>query len=85
MAKMRADETKEYVFECKAKNRNLMVNTRNEVNPIIEEFLAKVKVGPEYVCTHCHTCRKMYKHSVVTFRCTKCGVLCTQYYTMISD
>ena len=72
IAKKRANETKEYAIECKAKNRCLMVNTRNLFKPIdiiIEEFLAKVKVGPEYVCTSCH--RMMYKHSVVTFRCTK--------------
>ena len=46
-----------------------MANSRNAVKPIdkiIEEFLGKVRVGPEYVCTSCH--RMMYKHSVVTFR-----------------
>ena len=53
----------------RAKNRCLMADSRNAVKPIdevIEEFLAKVRVGPEYVCTSCH--RMMYKHSVVTFR-----------------
>ena len=49
-----------------------MANSRNAVMPfdkIIEDFLAKVRVGPEYVCTSYH--RMMYKHSVVTFRSTK--------------
>ena len=39
------------------------------LDPVIEEFQAKVKVGPEYVCTSCH--RMMYKRSVVIFKPTK--------------
>ena len=35
----------------------------------MEQFQAKVKVGPEYVCTSCH--RMVYKHSVVDFNPAK--------------
>ena len=72
MAKTRSNETIEKNIEHKAKNKWVMANARNAVKPvdsIVKEFQAKVKVGPEYVCTSCH--RMMYKHSVVTFKPTK--------------
>ena len=36
---------------------------------VTEEFLAKVKMGPDYVCTSCH--RMMYMHTVVPFKYSK--------------
>ena len=72
IAKKRSNETIEKNIERKAKNKWVMANARNAVKPvdsIVKEILAKVKVGPEYVCTSCH--RMMYKHSVVTFKPTK--------------
>ena len=39
------------------------------IDVVIQEFLAKVKVGPDYVCTCCH--RMLYKHAVVCFNPTR--------------
>ena len=72
MAMVRSNETVKAADKRKAKNRCFMSDSRSSVKPIdtiINEFLSKVCVGPEYICTSCH--RMLYKHSVVTFRCTK--------------
>ena len=45
-----------------------MANTRAAVkliDSVIEEFLAKVKVGPDYVCTSCY--RMLYSYGVQAF------------------
>ena len=39
------------------------------VGKVIQDFLAKVKVGPDYVCTCCH--RMLYRHAVIGFKPTK--------------
>ena len=39
------------------------------IETVIQEFLAKVKVGPDYVCTSCH--RMLYKHAVIGFNTTR--------------
>ena len=39
------------------------------VDKVIQEFLAKVKFGPDYVCTCCH--RMLYRHAVIGFKPTK--------------
>ena len=41
----------------------------NPVDKVIQEFLAKVKIGPDYVCTCCH--RMLYRHAVIGFKPTK--------------
>ena len=72
---MQARETVQQTEACRAKNMCLMANSRSAVKPadpinrIIEKFLGKGRVGPEYVYTSCH--RMMYKHSVVIFRSFK--------------
>ena len=71
-ARKRARESEHETVRRKTKNKCSMANARSKVRPVvtvIEEFQAKVKVGPEYVCTSCH--RMMYKHSVVIFKPTK--------------
>ena len=56
-ARKRARESELETVSCKTKNRCSLVNARSKVRPVvtvIEGFQAKVKVGPEYVCTSCH-------------------------------
>ena len=68
----RARETEQETAERKTKNRCLMSTVRASAKPIdaiIEEFIAKVKIGPDYVCTSCH--RMLYKHTVVQFKPSK--------------
>ena len=48
-------------IERKASNMKQMARKRfprPNVDAVIEEFVAKVKMGPDYVCTCCH--RMMY-------------------------
>ena len=47
-------------IERKASNMKQMARkrARPNVDAVIEEFVAKVKMGPDYVCTCCH--RMMY-------------------------
>jgi len=63
-----ANETEQEEIECKASNMKQMARKRSRpnVDAVIEEFVAKVKMGPDYVCTCCH--RMMYKHTVVLFK-----------------
>ena len=47
----------------------LMATVRASAKPIdviIEEFEAKVKIGPDYVCISCH--RMSYKHTYVQYK-----------------
>ena len=37
-----------------------------DVHVVIQQFLSKVTVGPDYVCTCCH--RMMYRHTVIGFK-----------------
>ncbi len=49
-----------------------MATMRARIKPIhavIDNFTAKVRIGPEYVCTNCH--RMLYRHSVVPFKPSK--------------
>ena len=49
-----------------------MANARAEtktVDAVVNDFVERVKRGPEYVCTCCH--RMMYKDSAVLFKPTK--------------
>jgi len=50
-AKRRANETEQETVERRKRNKQRMVRKRATVNiaVVIEEFLAKVKMGPEYV------------------------------------
>ena len=71
-ASKRANENEIESAKRRAKNKKLMAKSRTEIKSIeniIDNYLAKVKVGPDYVCTCCH--RMMYKHTVSVFRPTK--------------
>ena len=71
-ATKRANEPEKETSKRRAKNCHLMAKTRAEIKSIesiIEDYLAKVQVGPDYVCTCCH--RMMYRHTVSVFRPTK--------------
>ena len=71
-SRKRARETEQETAERKTKNRCLMSTVRASAKPIdaiIEEFIAKVKIGPDYVCASCH--RMLYKHTVVQFKPSK--------------
>ncbi len=49
-----------------------MATRRTRTKPIdvvIDDFMAKVRIGPDYVCTSCH--RMLYRHSVVPFKPSK--------------
>ena len=63
-----ANETEQEAIERKASNmkQTARKRARTIVDAVIEEFVAKVKMGPDYVCTCCH--RTMYKHTVVLFK-----------------
>ncbi len=37
-----------------------------KIDVVIDKFLAKVRTGPDYVCTSCH--RMLYRHTVVRFK-----------------
>ena len=70
-AAKRNKQTEQEVAERNAKKRCMMasVRTKEDIDIIIKEFLAKVKIGPEYVCTYCH--RMLYRHAVIGFKPTK--------------
>ena len=87
-AKKRCNESASEAEERRAKSR-CRAKTRAEsksIKLVIQEFLAKVKVGPDCVCTCCH--RMMYKHSVHGFNPDKytkaspelLGELCEHIY-----
>ena len=71
-SRKRACETELESNQCKTKRRCMTANVRGATKPIdvvIDEFLSKVKLGPDYVCTSCH--RMMYKHTVCQYKPTK--------------
>ncbi len=71
-SRKRARETCEDNVDRKAKNKCSMATMRARIKPIdavIDKFMAKVRIGPEYVCTSCH--RMLYRHSVVPFKPSK--------------
>ncbi len=42
------------------------------IDVVIDKFLAKVRTGPDFVCTSCHSCHRMlYRHTVVPCKYTK--------------
>jgi len=55
-----ANETEQEAIERKASNmkQTARKRARTIVDAVIKEFVAKVKMGPDYVCTCCH--RMMY-------------------------
>ena len=68
LADKRANESPSESEQRRAKNRCLIANTRAQpksIEKLIQEFLVKVKLGPDYVCTCCH--RMLYRHSVIGF------------------
>ena len=87
-AKKRCNESASEAEERRAKSR-CIAKTRAEsksIKLVIQEFLDKVKVGPDCVCTCCH--RMMYRHSVHGFNPDKytkaspelLGELCEHIY-----
>ena len=67
-----AIESEHEADQRRLNNRCMMANARLKVKSIqtvIQEFLAKVKVGPDYVCTCCH--RMLYRHAVIGFKSSK--------------
>ena len=90
-ANKRANETESDTEQRKEKNRCVKAIARSTVRSesidvVIHEFLAKVKIGPEFVCTCCH--RMLYRHSVIGFNPIKytkaspelLGELCEHIY-----
>ena len=72
MADCRLKESEQQVIDRRIKSKCHMATARAESKPIgvvIREFLAKVRMGPDYVCTCCH--RMLYRHSVIGFNPTK--------------
>ena len=68
MANARAIETSEASQNRNSQNAVSMRACRNRtltIDETISEFLSKIRVGPEYVCTVCH--RMMYSSNVVPF------------------
>lgn len=53
------------VVACKRSTKNLTIT----INEAISNFLAKVKIGPDFVCTVCN--RSMYSTNVVSFDISK--------------
>ena len=89
LADKRANESPSESEQRRAKNHCLIANTRAQpksIEKLIQEFLAKVKLGPDYMCTCCH--RMLYRHSVIGFNPTKytktspelLGELCEHIY-----
>ena len=84
-----ANESEYEAEQRKKQNQCSIANARaksKSIDIVIEEFLAKVKVGPDYVCTCCH--RMLYRHSVNGFNLIKytkaspelLGELCEHLY-----
>ncbi len=72
MSRKRARESDQDIVERRAKNKCLMATMRTRTKPIdvvIDEFMAKIRIGPDYVCASCH--RMLYRHSVVPFKPSK--------------
>ena len=71
-ASMRSNEPACETDQRRASSRQRQANRRamlKTIDKVIQEFLAKVKVGPDYVCTCCH--RMLYKHAVIGFKLTR--------------
>ena len=80
-----------YESECDAqrrreKDRCSTASARaltKSIDVVIQEFLAKVKVGPDYVCTCCH--RMLYRHAVIGFKPTKYTKASPELLTELSE
>ena len=71
-ANKRANQNHCDTERCRKKDRCSTASVRAQsksIDKVIQEFLAKVKIGPDYVCTCCH--RMLYRHAVIGFKPTK--------------
>ena len=64
---------------CQAKKRSMP----KAIDVVIEDFLAKVKVGPDFVCSSCH--RMLYKHAVIGFKPSKYTNVSPQLLESLSE
>ena len=65
-------ESEEKASSRKMANKEKMAKRRaisQSISSVIENFLNKVRIGAEFVCTICH--RLLYRQSVVGFNCDK--------------
>ena len=85
-ASKRANESTCDTEQRRASSRLRQANKRampKALELVIEEFLAKVKVGPDFVCTSCH--RMLYKHAVIGFKPSKYTNISPQLLESLSD
>ena len=53
----------------KAHKKCRVASKRQDVNQLIDSFIAKTRQGPDYVCVSCH--RLMYKQTVTSLNVQK--------------
>ena len=85
-ASKRANESTCDTEQRRASSRLHQANKRampKAIESVIEDFLAKVKVGPDFVCTSCH--RMLYKHAVVGFKPSKYTNISPQLLESLSE